>query len=132
MARVDGAGLHLWEYHHLLFCLAAKWSDAARRQQQQIIDSIDCPPNLDSYQQLFAPPISHETANDWDKGNEVVDYDKILFIDVIKVGYKSDHECVHVIIEGKLSDDVVELLQQNLRHKLSKVENMAFEVIAIE
>ena len=132
VARVDGAGLHLWQYHHLLLCLEAKWSDNAQRQQQQLIDSIGCPPNLDSYRQLFAPPIPHETPSDWDTDKEIIDYEKIIFIDGIKVGYKSDGHCVQVIIEGKLTDDMLELLQQNLRHKLSKVENMACEVITVK
>lgn len=132
VARVDGAELHLWEYDHLLFCLEAKQSDDVQRQQQQLTNSIGCSPNLDSYRQLFAPPMPHETPSDWDTDKEIIDYEKILFIDGIKVGYKSDRHCVQVIIEGKLTDELLELLQQNLRHKLSKVENMACDIITVK
>lgn len=132
VARMDGGCLNLGKYSQLNDCQNTHNSNRAVLHALEIEASIGCLPDLNSYRQLFVPPITHETASDWNIGNEVVDYDKILFIDGVKVGYKSDHECVHVTIEGNLSDDVVELLQQNLRHKLCKVENMACEVIALE
>ena len=74
----------------------------------------------------------HEVASAFDDSDELNGYDQTLYIDGIKVGYKTkDDSCIQVIIEGKLSDDKLELLQQNLRHKLEKVENIACEIIDI-
>lgn len=132
IARMDGSCLNLDEYRQLNDCQNTHNSNRAILHALEIEACIGCLPDLDSYHQLLVPPVAHETPSDWDKDKELVDYDKILFIEGIKVGYKSADDCIHVIIEGRLSEDIVDLLQQNLRHKLSKVENMACEVIDLE
>lgn len=98
-------------------------------------------PDIDSYRQLFCPPIDHEIVMDSDATEDMAAYSEdiifddyenhTLYIDDIKVRYKADIWHIQVIIEGKLSEDKLELLQQNLRHKLSKIENMACEIIEI-
>lgn len=51
-----------------------------------------------------------------------------IFVDEIKVRYIDDGDNIQVYIEGVLPPDKLELLQENLRHKLSKLENFACEV----
>ncbi len=129
--RLDNNELHLWEYSRLNSDLFSNSFTEAEQWSNRISDAINKVPDLDSYRLLFIPPIDHEIFNVANSCEESIDYEQILFIDGIKVSYKNDDQCIQVIIEGKLSKDKLELLQQNLRHKLSKVENMACEVVDI-
>lgn len=139
--RQDEKCLNIWEYkqldEHLKFDNIDKSQQGIACNQNQIekysalIKKYNNQnPNIDVYRQLLIPPLDHKTCTDKELDDH--DYNHILFIDEIKVGYKTaDDNCVQVIIEGKLSEDKLELLQQNLRHKLSKIENMACEVVEV-
>lgn len=147
--RQDARSLSLWYYKQLDEYLQSNTSNKTQKNldytKKQIKEySADVEeltnqlPDLDSYRQLLIPPLEHETytevhadstINSYDHKN---DYDHVLFIDDIKVGYKTaDDSCIQVIIEGKLSKDKLKLLQQNLQHKLSKIESMACEVVEV-
>ena len=147
--RQDDNGLSLWEYKKLDELLQQQHNlqtDTADESQSKI-DSIEDEvqkysalieeytnqvPNIDIFHQLLIPPIDHEVISTFNDSDDLNGYDTTLLIGDVKVGYKTkDNSCIQVIIEGKLSVDKLELLQQNLRHKLSKIENMACEVIEI-
>jgi len=130
LKRQDDSWLSLYHYRQLDYQLDSNDLQQAKHHSETIEHLIGKAPDLDSYRLLLIPPIGHEVA--FDDSDELNGYDTTLYIDGIKVGYKtSDDSCIQVIIEGKLSDDKLELLQQNLRHKLEKVENMACEIIDI-
>lgn len=130
--RQDDNCLSLWEYERLECEIESNNFQQIKHYSKIIKNLIGKAPNLDSYRQLLIPPIDHEVVSTFDDSDKLNDYDAILYIDGIKVGYETkDDNCIQVIIEGKLSDDKLELLQQNLRHKLEKVENMACEIIDI-
>lgn len=151
MARwQDGNSLNLWEYKQLDQYLKSDNTAESSQGIAYIKDQIEyysavieqCTnqsANSYLYHQLLIPPLDHRTcaheefsASSSNASDNANGYDHVLFIDEIKVGYKTaDDSCIQVFIEGKLSEDKLELLQQNLRHKLSKLENMACEVIDI-
>ena len=120
--RKDIGLLHLNEYQTL-----ANEANQSSESYQFIFDRIyqdtGKNPDLALFSQLFSPPIDHEI----DESEQ--DYGAFsIVIDGIKVRYKTDWEHIQVYIEGKLPPHKVELLQENLRHKLSKLENFACEV----
>lgn len=85
-------------------------------------------PNLKLYRQLFRPPLEHTIVTDSEK---MVGYSYDTFvIDVegIKVRYVTDSNFIQVYVEGRLSEEKLELLQENLRHKLSRLENHSCEI----
>lgn len=132
LKRQDDSCHSLYNYRQLDYKLDSNDLQQAKHHSEIIEHLIGKAPDLDSYRLLLIPPIDHEVAFAFDDSDELNGYDTTLYIDGIKVGYKtSDDSCIQVIIEGKLSDDKLELLQQNLRHKLEKVENMACEIIDI-
>lgn len=129
--RQDDKCLSLWEYEQLAYAVDFNDHQQVKKYSKTIEDLIGVLPDLDSYRLLLIPPINHETI-DLDGKKNATHYDKTLYINEVKVGYKTaDDSCIQVTIEGKLSEDKLELLQQNLRHRLSKVENMACEIIDI-
>lgn len=92
-----------------------------RYRPEQFENTLEClrsklgiEPNLDLYHQLFIPPITHHQ----DQNDE-----NAIWIDGIKIRYVDDMDNIKVYIEGQLSDEVVQLLQDNLCYKLSKLEN---------
>lgn len=141
VARQDYDSVHLQSYHTLDCFLKLKELELAENELKLFQKYLNITPDIDSYRQLFRPPIDHEVIADADSKQHLIEYNKdiifddyknqILYIDGIKVRYKANLYHIEVIIEGKLSEDKLELLKQNLRHKLSKVENMACEVIEI-
>ncbi len=79
----------------------------------------------DLLEQLFNPPIRHEVVP------HILYHrpcDKMIIIDDIKIRYVTEANNVQVYIEGILSEEIVELLQENLRHKLSKAENFPCDI----
>ena len=130
--RQDNNYLSLWQYGQLEYAVEASNLKQMKHYSNIIEGLINKAPDLNSYRQLLIPPIDHEVISTVDGSNEGNSYDVTLYIDGIKVGYKTkDDSCIQVVIEGKLSENKLELLQQNLRHKLEKVENMACEIIDI-
>lgn len=130
--RQDNSCLTLWQYEQLAYEVGVNNLEQIKHYAKVIENLIGKVPDLDSYCQLLVPPIIHEVSRILEDKRDSMDYDQTLYIDGIKVGYKTkDDNCIQVIIEGKLSEDKLELLQQNLRHKLEKVENIACEIIDI-
>ena len=130
--RQDDNYLSLWQYRQLEYEVEANNPKQIKHYSNMIEGLINKVPDLNSYRQLLIPPIDHEVISTVDSRDEVNSYDATLYIDNIKVGYRTkDDSCIQVIIEGELSENKLELLQQNLRHKLEKVENMACEIIDI-
>ena len=137
----DYDSIHLQDYHALNSYFTLNEIEAAANQVALLKMYCNINPDIDSYRQLFCPPIDHEIVMDSDAIEDIHAYSEniafadyqnhTLYIDGIKVRYKADIYHIQVIVEGKLSEDKLELLQQNLRHKLSKIENMACEVIEI-
>ncbi len=139
--RQDYDSIHLQDYHALDCYLKLNETEIAANQVASLKKYCNISSDIDSYRQLFSPPIDHEIIMDTDAVEDIAEYNEnivfndyrnhTLYIDGIKVRYKTDIYHIQVIIEGKLSEDKLELLQQNLRHKLSKIENMAYEVVEI-
>lgn len=139
--RQDYDSIHLQDYHALDCYLKMDEKEVAADQAALLKNHCNIIPDIDSYRQLFCPPIDHEIVMDSDATEDVVVYSEdiifddyenhLIYINGIKIKYEAKLFHIEVIIEGKLSADKLELLQQNLRHKLSKIENMACEVIEI-
>lgn len=123
--RKDVGLLHLSEYQTL-----ANEENQSSESRQFVFDKI-CQdtgknPDLALFSQLFSPPIDHEIDESEQAYNTFT-----IFVDAIKVRYKTDWQYIQVYVEGVLPPHKLELLQENLRHKLRKLENFACEVKAL-
>ena len=120
--RKNGDLLHLDEYKTLID-ENNKASDSYQSAFEKIRQDTGKNPDLVVFTQLFSPPIEH----DIDESEQ--DYDTFtIFVDNIKVRYKIDWQYIQVYIEGILPPHKVELIQENLRHTLSKLENHPCEI----
>ncbi|WP_227430274.1 hypothetical protein [Psychrobacter sp. I-STPA6b] len=95
---------------------------------QQLTEALGGKPDLHSYQSLCIPPIHHDIiSHDY----EDLHADAVVEIDGVRIRYQCEYDNIQVVIEGQLAEDIVELLQENLRHKLTKIEKMACEVVEV-
>ncbi len=123
--RKDLQGLSTWLYHNLLI---AKEHHLASFQEEldEFYEYMDMEPDLEFFKQLFIPPIPHYM----DESHQYIDCHTV-YIDDIKVRYIEDCQSIQVIVEGILPDKTLDLLKDNLCHKLAKLENSPCEVTEI-
>lgn len=121
--RKDGNWLLLDDYKTLISYQDKPDHESYQKAFETIRQQTGKNPELALFSQLFSPPIDHEI----DESEQAYDTFTI-FVDGIKVRYKTDWQYIQVYVEGVLPPHKLELLQENLRHKLSKLENFACEV----
>lgn len=98
-------------------CFSVQRKDHHFLQYQQLATNLS--------EQIFNPPIRHEIVP------HILHHrycDKMILIDDIEIRYVIQPDNIQVYIEGILSEDILELLQENLRHKLSKIESFPCEI----
>lgn len=89
-----------------------------------LVEHLGKQPDFSLFEQLFNPPLTHEIET-----LENSEFDTItIWVDDIKVRYVIGDIYIQVYVEGLLSGEKLELLQVNLCHKLSKLENSPCEV----
>ena len=139
--RKDQQDLHIDDIKTLLYLAeklakvaddtSTKYQQINAKQQQliqQLTEDLGAKPDLHSYRNLCIPPIHHDIiSHDY----EDLHADAVIEIDGIRIRYQFEFDNIQVVIEGQLAEDIVELLQENLRHKLTKIEKMACEVMEV-
>lgn len=125
ITRKDFLDLSVAQYDWLIYCLEHSDKFNSQEKVHEFEENTGLKPDIALYSQLFRPPIPHEVEE------QTVRNTFVIYIDDIKIRYVIDSNYIQVYIEGKLPPHKVELLQENLRHKLSKLENMACEVKAL-
>lgn len=121
--RKDKSYLVLNDYQSMQFAKQMNWKEDFEEDYQRFKRNKGIEPNFELYENLFSPPINHSI----DESEQ--DYRTYtISIDDIKIRYVDTGRNIQVYIEGVLPPDKLELLQENLRHKLSKLENFACEV----
>lgn len=121
--RKDGDWLYIDDYKELVSLQRPSDKAKADEIMQKIQTETNQSPALDLYAQLFVPPIDHEID---ESEQDFRTY--TIFVEGIKVRYVFDWTFIQVYVEGKLSTEKLELLQENLRHKLSRLENHPCEI----
>lgn len=79
----------------------------------------------DLYKSLFTPPMAH---SEMILSQEHFDEVEIYVLDDIKIRYVFHFDYLQVYIQGQLDDNHLTLLQENLCHKMSKLENCPCEI----
>lgn len=126
VGRKDGNCLLLDDYRTLISYQDKPDNEFYQKAFETIRQDTGNNPNLSVFSQLYSPPIDHEI----DESEQAYDTFTI-FVDAIKVRYKTDWQYIQVYVEGVLPPHKLELLQENLRLKLSKLENYPCEVKAL-
>lgn len=122
MTRKDLLNLSVSQYDWLLYRLNTSPNEETQQILNEFEQNTGLKPDIELYAQLFRPPMPHEVEE------QTVRNTFVIYVDEIKVRYVTDSNYIQVYIEGILPPHKLELLQENLRHKLSKLENFACEV----
>lgn len=129
--RKDGKPNHLQLYRLMELSQAVPGMEKqmnANHQQFEIpslAEELGGEPDLKAYQQLYHPPLAHESCS------PVVEEDNVHRIKVtgVVVRYREDLESVQVTVEGNLPPNTLDALGKDLLRKMSKVERAPCELI---
>ena len=120
VARCDQASLHLWSYEMRKFAL--DHPGAGFDRENDLADEIGTEPNMDAYDSLYRPQMTHTSLDPQDECDE--DWrTKRIDVEGVQVRYVDDMDHVTVTIEGNLDRTIVEALAEDLHAKLALVEN---------
>ncbi|QEG39332.1 hypothetical protein [Roseimaritima ulvae] len=120
VARTDQTGLHLWNYDMRKFAL--DHPGAGFDREDDLADQIGAEPNMEAYDSLCRPPVPHTPIVQSDADEE--DWrTKRIIIEGVPVRYTDDMDHLTVTVEGELPDKIVKAIAEDLRAKLSLVEN---------
>lgn len=120
VARVDGKGLHLWQYGMRKFDMDYPHFGFAR--EDNLAGEIGAEPNMEVFQTLYTPPLDHSPVTPDPEDPEDWRTKKIL-VDGVSVRFTDDMDRLTVTIEGDLPTRIVKALAEDLRSKLALVEN---------
>jgi len=120
VARCDKASLHLWSYEMRKFAL--DHPGAGFDRENDLADEIGTEPNMDAYESLYRPQVTHTPLDPKDECDE--DWrTKRINVEGVQVRYVDDMDHVTVTVEGNLDRTIVEALAEDLQAKLALVEN---------
>ena len=92
--------------------------DAVEKERAGIEKDFGGVPDFALYNARYAPPIAHEAVADGDEFPKV----SRRMIEGVTVRYVEEHDAIRVVFEGALTDAVMELVVEDLRAKLAKLE----------
>ena len=84
-------------------------------------------PNLDLYEQLYAPPVPHEKIPDKEDEFRV----RRINVNGVVVRYNEESWAVHVTIEGDLPTSTTDIIVSDFVNKLSTLERKPCESIRL-
>lgn len=115
--RSDGRSHRLFLVESMLFARddRSKWG---KEHFEQLRDDFGGTPDFELYRALYTPPFEHESVSDNEEEPSVVR----CKIDGVTVRYVEELDSIRVLFEGALSDSVMELVVDDLRAKLAKLE----------
>jgi hypothetical protein len=119
ISREDDEMLHLWQYNSLEF---KQNHPEFGGDETELAEELGAPPNLEAYQSLYTPSLPHQLIEkDWESEDDW--RTTTLMIDAVKVRVVDDMNSLKLTVEGQLPESQIEAFAEELRQKLSLVEN---------
>jgi hypothetical protein len=115
--RSDGRGHRLFLIESMAFMRddRSAWGKSHFAELEKDFGGV---PDFALYNARYAPPVAHEAVADGDEFPKV----SRRVIEGVTVRYVEEHDAIRVVFEGALTDAVMELVVEDLRAKLAKLE----------
>jgi hypothetical protein len=126
-ARSDNAPNHLYWLRDLLKAGPASASDGASQYRDERLRDLGPTPRIDLVEALYAPDVPHSRLAE--KPDEFRVHR--LIVNEATVRYTENDFNVQMIVEGRLSDELVERLRRDLLNKLEAIEGIAMKFTAV-
>lgn len=124
--KIDDSHLNLFTIGSLIFT-KKNMSDMYQSEYESFKQLIGCEPNFEVFKALYCPPLDYTTHDEEQKYNTLA-----IIVDGIKVRYVDNMHELQVYIEGVLPNEKLQILQNDLKQKLSKIENTECVVCDIQ
>jgi hypothetical protein len=130
--RADGERIHLWEFSQALWEKQfPQFKQAAEISTENALPSLEeeigCVPDLELFERLYNPDVEHETLSkiEGEYGT------RRLKIKGTIVRYVEMSHCIQLTIEGDLPEQTVNSLKEDLRERLSNLENSDCNIVQL-
>ena len=133
LRRKDGQSIHLFDFQQALWAkripeLAKNVTNLSEEfQRPSLEEELGSAPDLALYERLFRPVVAHEVLT---RPEDEYGVHRIRIEGVI-VRYVEDMCCIQMTVEGDLPQQTIDSLTQDLREKLSALENTACELLQL-
>lgn len=121
--RRDGKRNRLWDLQQAVWSRSVGWHDDLAKAIAKLTEELGAPPDLDACERLFRPAVAHTLLPDEDDSYNTVRID----VGGVIIRFVDDHHALQMTVEGDLPPDTVEAIADELRDKLSAIENTTYE-----
>ena len=125
LGRTDGERLHLWEFSQLNWNRQAKWG--TEKEEALLKDSLEGEPDEKAYESLYRPPVTIALPREDSEDSRAVRVD----VDGVTVRFNSKGCEIVITIEGALPTDIADVIVEDCRSKLERVERSSVRAIRI-
>lgn len=117
--RADRQGNHLWYIREALWNYQAGWSKDYTRSMSELDEALGRKPDIFSVDKLYRPNIEHKVLPERDEEYAVYR----IQVDDVTIRYVEEHYGVHVTVEGDLPENILRELVEDVKNKISELEN---------
>lgn len=121
--RADGRRNHLWELEQAAWFRSVGWEAQLQEELERLLEETGRAPDLELAARLYRPALAHTACADGDSHDTVR-----ITVDGVVVRYVRTMGEVQMTVEGELPAALVDALAEDLRDKLSAIENAPCEV----
>ena len=122
--RTDRKHSQLWNLRQAIWMRDMQWKEDLAKEMQRLEVKIGRTPDLDLIPFLYRPDDSvTQLPRDEDQHNVF----RVL-VDGVVVRFTEERHLVRAMVEGRLSHERLQALQESVRNKLSKVEGATWEI----
>jgi len=122
--RADKQQNHLWEIRQALWSLEVNWLDDYQKSIEMLRDELGCEPDVKIVKDIYRPDVHHESVPEVEEEYET----HRIIVDGVIVRYVEDRHGVQMAVEGELPKDIIKKLVEDVRTKLSILENSVCDV----
>lgn len=117
--RKDCGWNHLWEYRQLKFSRSNDWNNDHDKEYKELGCELGMEPNLDLLEKLYRPPIKFEVLPEREDEHKV----HRIIVENVVVRFVEDDEFIQVTIEGDISVNSQNTIENYILKTLSVLEN---------
>lgn len=122
VSREDNRSNSLWEIRQALWSFNVGWKEDYEESLLRLEDELGMIPDVKSVESLYRPAIVHEPLPDQEEEYDIYR----IIVEKTVVRYVEDSHCVQITVEGELPELTVRHLVEDVREKLSKLENRKY------
>ena len=125
--RPDKSGNYIWHIRQALWSLGVGWEADYAKDMEALEKALGEIPDVRLVEELYRPDVQHLALPEREEEYGVYR----IRVDGTTVRYVEEHHCIQITIEGELPEVTVRGLVEDVRKKISALENRKYDVAKI-